>query len=106
MKKLAKLVLTSTIALGGLGAVDLAINTQQASAAYFASNYHGKNFKKSGVEELPTKENIQNETYPLVDQFYAITAESDNPHIEAFINWMISEQGQDLVEGTGYVPVE
>lgn len=63
-----------------------------------------KNIAVEGI--LPTKENIQNETYPLVDQFYAITAGSDNPHIDEFINWMLSEQGQELVERSGYVPVE
>lgn len=63
-----------------------------------------KNIAVEGV--LPTRENIQNETYPLVNQFYAITAGSDNPHIEAFMNWMRSDQGQELVERTGYVPVE
>ena len=63
-----------------------------------------KNIAVEGI--LPTKENIQNETYPFVDPFYAITANSDNPHIEAFINWMLSEQGQELVERTGYVPIE
>lgn len=63
-----------------------------------------KNVAVEGI--LPTKENIQNKTYPLVDQFYAITAGSDNPHIDEFINWMLSEQGQELVERSGYVPVE
>lgn len=63
-----------------------------------------KNIAVEGV--LPTKENIQNETYPLVNQFYAITAGSDNPHVEEFINWMLSEQGQEIVERTGYVPVD
>lgn len=57
-----------------------------------------------GVE--PTIENIQNETYPIIDQFYAVTAGSYNPHAEEFINWMLSEQGQKVVELTGYVPVE
>lgn len=63
-----------------------------------------KNIAVEGV--LPTKENIQNDTYPLVNQFYAITAGSDNPHVEEFINWMLSEQGQEIVERTGYVPVD
>lgn len=54
---------------------------------------------------LPIKENIQSEKYPIVDEFYAITAGSDNPHIEEFIKWMQSEQGQEIVEKTGYVPL-
>ncbi|MCC3359602.1 PstS family phosphate ABC transporter substrate-binding protein [Bacillus sp. REN16] len=54
---------------------------------------------------LPTKENIQNETYPIVDSFYAITAGSNNPNIQGFLEWMQSEQGQEIVDRTGYVPV-
>lgn len=85
----------------------------RTNAIGFSFRHFSQNMVKSGklkniaVEGvLPTKENIQNETYPFVDPFYAITANSDTPHIEAFINWMLSEQGQDLVERTGYVPIE
>lgn len=56
-----------------------------------------------GVE--PTVENIQNGTYPIVDLFYAITGESNNPHIKAFLEWILSEQGQWIIEETGYVPL-
>lgn len=63
-----------------------------------------KNIAVEGI--LPTKENIQNETYPIVDKFYAITAGSDNPHIKAFTDWMQSEQGQEIVNRTGYVPLD
>ncbi|WP_066051772.1 PstS family phosphate ABC transporter substrate-binding protein [Robertmurraya korlensis] len=63
-----------------------------------------KNVAINGV--LPTKENIQNETYPIVANFYAITASSKNPHLEEFIQWMQSKQGQEIVERSGYVPVE
>jgi phosphate transport system substrate-binding protein len=54
----------------------------------------------------PTKENLQNETYPIVSSFYAITAGSKNPHIKEFIEWMQSGQGQEIVERTGYVPLK
>lgn len=57
-----------------------------------------------GIE--PSKENIQNESYPLVDQFYAITAGTENPYVVEFIEWMQSPQGQKLIELTGYVPME
>ncbi|MGO4889910.1 PstS family phosphate ABC transporter substrate-binding protein [Anaerobacillus sp. MEB173] len=53
----------------------------------------------------PTKENIQNETYPIVDQFYVITAGGNNPHVESFIEWMLSSQGQKIIDETGYVPL-
>jgi phosphate transport system substrate-binding protein len=63
-----------------------------------------KNIAVDGI--LPTKKTIKNETYPIVAEFYAITAGSENPHIEEFIKWMQSEQGQKIVELTGYVPLK
>lgn len=54
----------------------------------------------------PTKETIKNETYPAVAEFYAITAKSNNPHIVPFIEWMQSDQGQKIVDKTGYVPLK
>ncbi|MBH5317697.1 substrate-binding domain-containing protein [Paenibacillus sp. GSMTC-2017] len=56
-----------------------------------------------GVE--PNRENIANASYPLSSPFYAVTAGTDNPNVEPFIEWIISEQGQELVEKTGYTPI-
>lgn len=67
------------------------------------NNGEVKNIAIEGV--LPSKVNIQNESYPIVDQFYCITTGSENPHIDSFINWMQSEQGQWIVDQTGYVPL-
>ncbi|WP_033829650.1 PstS family phosphate ABC transporter substrate-binding protein [Bacillus andreraoultii] len=64
-----------------------------------------KYIKVNGI--APTKENIQNGTYPFVNEFYAITIENKNTNsnIEPFLQWMVSEQGQKLVEKTGYVRI-
>lgn len=53
----------------------------------------------------PTKENIRNETYPITSQFYAVTTDTDNPNVERLLDWILSPQGQQLVEDVGYVPV-
>ncbi|MFC0469640.1 PstS family phosphate ABC transporter substrate-binding protein [Halalkalibacter kiskunsagensis] len=53
----------------------------------------------------PNKETIRNDEYPITSEFYAITAGSDNPNIDVFLQWILSEQGQWLVEETGYVPI-
>jgi len=55
----------------------------------------------------PSKETIPDESYPLFENFYAIyidTAEK-NENIAPFINWILSEQGQGLVQKTGYIPL-
>ena len=53
----------------------------------------------------PTKENIRNGTYPIASEFYAVTAGTDNPNVPKLLEWILSPQGQGLVEKVGYVPV-
>jgi len=64
-----------------------------------------------GVE--PTADNIANGTYPFSNSFYAITVVREPEddweaeriaNTERFIEWILSPQGQSLVEKTGYVP--
>lgn len=54
----------------------------------------------------PDKNTIASREYPLAAEFYAVTVEgSDNPNINDFIKWILSPQGQYLVEKTGYTPI-
>ncbi len=54
----------------------------------------------------PSAENIQNRSYPVVTQFYAIyRADNDNKNISILIEWLLSEEGQTLIEKTGYVRI-
>ncbi|MBQ8617063.1 MAG: substrate-binding domain-containing protein [Clostridia bacterium] len=55
----------------------------------------------------PSAENIQNRTYPIVTQFYAIyRKDNDNPNIPILIEWLLSDEGQRLIEETGYVRIK
>ncbi len=52
----------------------------------------------------PSAENIKNRTYPIVAQFYAIyRADNDNENIPVLIEWLLSDEGQRLIEECGYV---
>ncbi len=54
----------------------------------------------------PTVENIKNESYPIVTPVYAVTYENNpNPNVDVLINWMLSDEGQYIIEQTGYVGV-
>jgi len=54
----------------------------------------------------PTVENIQNGSYPITASLYAVTWEgNDNENVALLLNWILSEEGQELVEKTGYVPI-
>jgi len=55
-----------------------------------------------GIE--PTHENIRSGDYPLVQPLYAVTlASNENPSVALFIDWLLSPEGQALIEKTGYV---
>lgn len=78
------------------------------SFRYFAdemvANEGIKLLKIDGVE--PTSENIKNNTYPLVFDFYAITRKNDiTSNANKLIEWILSPQGQLLIEKTGYSPI-
>ncbi|MFJ8235247.1 PstS family phosphate ABC transporter substrate-binding protein [Ureibacillus sp. NPDC094379] len=62
-----------------------------------------KLLKINGVE--PTKETIRNDEYPISSEFYIVTAGTKNPNVEKLTEWVLSQQGQQLVEKVGYVPV-
>ena len=54
----------------------------------------------------PSAENIQNRSYPIVAEFYAIyRADNENENIQILIDWLLSDEGQRLIEQTGYVRI-
>ena len=54
----------------------------------------------------PSAENIQNGTYPVIAQFYAIyRADNDNENIPILLDWLLSDEGQQIIEGSGYVRI-
>ncbi|MBT2290791.1 substrate-binding domain-containing protein [Paenibacillus albidus] len=54
----------------------------------------------------PDKESIRSGKYPFATEFYAVTAGSDNPNIQPFLDWIVSPQGQELVEKTGFTSLK
>ena len=65
----------------------------------------------NGIE--PTKETIREGSYPISSNFFAVTAspigepapEKNNAELKAFLDWILSDQGQEIIEKTGYVGV-
>ena len=55
----------------------------------------------------PTNESIQDGTYPIVTNLYCITVK-DNPNknVEKVLDFLLSEDGQYLIEKTGYSPIK
>lgn len=67
-------------------------------------NENVKMLSMNGV--YPSSENIRNDSYPVIAQFYAIyRADNENENIPVLIDWILSDEGQSLIEETGYVRI-
>ncbi|MNI53578.1 hypothetical protein D3C73_1084230 [compost metagenome] len=56
-----------------------------------------------GVE--PDTGSIKSGAYPYTVSFYAVTAGNKSPNTQPFLDWILSQEGQELVAQTGYVPI-
>lgn len=60
-------------------------------------------FDSGETYHSPTIENVKNERYPIVRPlYYYYLKTAENPEKE-FIDFVLSEEGQDVVEKTGYI---
>ena len=54
----------------------------------------------------PTAENIRNGSYPIVTPMYAVTYEENtNENVDKLLQWILSGEGQYIIEETGYVGI-
>lgn len=54
----------------------------------------------------PTKENIQNGSYPATVGLYCVTRKGDdNEYVQKMLEFLLSEDGQYIIEETGYCPM-
>ena len=54
----------------------------------------------------PTVANTMNKTYPLARALELYTAGEPEGAVKSYIDWMLSEAGQRIVEENGYVPLD
>ncbi|MCL2721769.1 MAG: substrate-binding domain-containing protein [Treponema sp.] len=77
------------------------------SYRYFAltmySNPDVKLLKIDGIE--PSIVNIQNGSYRFIGNFYAVTNGQSQGNSKLLIDWILSPQGQEIIEKTGYIPL-
>lgn len=54
----------------------------------------------------PTAENIKSGSYPIVTPIYAVTyKEQTNENVAKLLDWILSDEGQSIIEETGYVGI-
>lgn len=78
------------------------------SYKYYATTmYANPDAKILRVNEIePSIENIQNSSYPFIVDFYAVTNGEPEGNSKLLIDWILSRQGQEIIEKTGYTPLQ
>ena len=106
--------------IAGMGGIisEVASYRNYRNAIGFSFRYYATEMVRSGDIRLlaldgvaPAKETIRDGTYPIASHFYAVTAapigqpapEETNAYMAAFLEWILSPQGQAIIEETGYV---
>ena len=82
----------------------------QPGAIGFSFRYYVNELMKGGKVKLlkidgvePTVENIRSGAYPFVETAYAITVSQREGNVSRFVDFLVSPEGRELVERTGYV---
>jgi phosphate transport system substrate-binding protein len=98
--------------LPGTAAIVNAVKKDKNSIGYGGAAYAEgvkdckvkKDDKSAGV--LPTAATVKNNTYPITRYLYMYLKSKPTGDTKAFIDWILSPEGQDVIEGVGYFPLK
>ncbi|AOY77818.1 PstS family phosphate ABC transporter substrate-binding protein [Clostridium formicaceticum] len=80
------------------------------SVYYYASTMYTKDtIKLIGVDGVkPDKETIKNNSYPLSSAYYAVLRKDETSDSSArlLLEWLLSDEGQEVAQESGYIPVK
>jgi phosphate transport system substrate-binding protein len=62
--------------------------------------------KKGEAAVAPAIPTVLDKTYPISRPMFMYTPGEPAPHVKKYIDWIMSEAGQKIVEKTGYVPIQ
>ena len=73
---------------------------------YFETMVSNEAVKMISIDGVyPSVDNIVNGDYPLTTQFYAVyRTDNDNENVTRIVEWLTTPEGQQIIEGSGYVP--
>ncbi|TGE32243.1 phosphate ABC transporter substrate-binding protein [Desulfosporosinus sp. Sb-LF] len=114
MKGITMLEQTKETYAGGMGDIISQVasyKNAKNALGYTFMYYSTEMIKTNQIKYLaidgikPTHETVRNKTYPFTVPVYAVTLKSNKKeNVSRLLNWFLSEEGQSLVEKTGYVP--
>lgn len=116
MKDAIMLEPTKVTYAGGMGEIISRVasyKNAKNSLGYSFMYYSSEMIKNNQIKYLaingvkPTSETVRNKTYSFTVPVYAVTLKSNNhENVERLLQWVLSEEGQQLIEQTGYVSIK
>jgi len=93
------------------GAVTLEVSQNDRAIGFVGAAYQINSAKtlainENGTNVMPTEANILNGQYPLSRPLYLYTDKTTSDAVTAFLNFMLSPAGQNIVRDMGYAPVK
>lgn len=91
---------------GSTGAVTQTVASTPDSIGYISLGSLDDTVKALKVEDVEaTTENVLDETYKLSRPFIYVSGEEVTEHAQKFLDYVMSEEGQAIVEEAGFIPV-
>lgn len=72
---------------------------------YLAGMVADENVKMLAVDGVyPSAENVRNGSYPISTYFYVVYRKDEkNPNVQRLVDWLLTPEGQTMIEACGYV---
>lgn len=88
-----------------------ALNKNSIGYAYnsfYTSVFNSSKLKLVNINQIePSKENITSGKYPLMyDLYFVYDTNNSNENLKLIEEWLLSEQGQNLVKDMGFQPIK
>lgn len=91
---------------------DISAYNNSADAIGYSVYYYAKNmYTQPGLKFIavdgvvPSNETINSREYGFTNPFYGVIPLEPNPQAEAILTWLLTDDGQQMLEDCGYVPI-
>ena len=97
----------NSMRLASNNAVATTVNYTNGAIGYVGLGYVNDNLKILSIDGvLPSKDTVHNQEYPLTRKLYMYTTKTRSEATQDFIDFILSELGQTIVEQQGYIRIK
>lgn len=104
---------SSVLSMPATGAIVQSVSQTKGAIGYIGFAYMDKavkalkvSYDKGKTFIAPSMENAKNKTYPVVRPLYFYYLNTVEKSVKPFVDFILSAEGQKLVEQVGYIPVK